>query len=405
LQPLFKGISRNRHPLFISTQSATDLSNIPSDSIDYCFTDPPFGGNLMYSELNFLWEAWLGVFTDTKDEAIVNKTQGKGVKEYEELMSASINEIYRVLKPNRWMTMVFHNSSGEIWQAIQSALSSAGFVIAIIGTFDKVQGSFKQVTSTGAVGYDLTINCYKPGTTTKNGINGITTEDEIIRFLSEKLRELPSNEERSDRMLHSRTIGYFMQRGVSLEELSFDKFRKILENNFREIDGLWYLPFQKPSNTKQGLGPLIGVISSETEVIGWLEDLLKIPKSYGEIAPEYFRALGSTKLKKDLKQILEENFVQDGGFWRNPKPEEREKLMALAISQTKREVDSFLNGTLKRSVSDGELCQWVKFCYDNGLYDSGAKVFEHIDRDVVDDDLYKITKRIAEICKMKSESD
>jgi len=103
-----------------------------------------------------------------------------------------------------------------------------------------------------------------------------------------------------------------MQRGVSLEELSFDKFRKILENNFREIDGLWYLPFQKPSNTKQGLGPLIGVISSETEVIGWLEDLLKIPKSYGEIAPEYFRALGSTKLKKDLKQILEENFVQDG---------------------------------------------------------------------------------------------
>jgi len=68
----------------------------------------------MYSELNFLWEAWLGVFTDTKDEAIVNKTQGKGVKEYEELMSASINEIYRVLKPNRWMTMVFHNSSGEI---------------------------------------------------------------------------------------------------------------------------------------------------------------------------------------------------------------------------------------------------------------------------------------------------
>jgi len=110
-------------------------------------------------------------------------------------------------------------------------------------------------------------------------------------------------------------------------------------------------------------------------------------------------------MKKDLKQILEENFVQDGGFWRNPKPEEREKLMALAISQTKREVDSFLNGTLKRSVSDGELCQWVKFCYDNGLYDSGAKVFEHIDRDVVDDDLYKITKRIAEICKMKSESD
>ena len=39
--------------------------------------------------MNFLWEAWLGVFTDTLDEAIINRRQGKTVEHYETLMTAS----------------------------------------------------------------------------------------------------------------------------------------------------------------------------------------------------------------------------------------------------------------------------------------------------------------------------
>lgn len=398
LQPLFKDISRNRHPFFISTQSATDLSNIPSDSIDYSFTDPPFGGNLMYSELNFLWEAWLGVFTDNKDEAIVNKTQGKGVKEYEELMSASVKEIYRVLKPGRWMTMVFHNSSDAVWQAIQNALNKAGFVIATIGTFDKKQKSFKQVTSTGAVGYDLTINCYKPEINVKNGINGKTTKEAIVDFLKEYMRNLPDNDERSERMLYSKTLGFFMSHGRSLEGLSYDAFREILEDYFKEIDSLWYLPFQLPSNRKNWFG----IISNERDAIGWLEDFLAIPKTYGEIAPEFFRSLGGNTLKKDLRQILEENFIHERDRWRNPTPDERDRLIDLEISKTKREIDSFLKGD--REVSGRGLCEWVKFCYDNGLYDTGIKIFELIDENSVDKELYKQTKMIADICKMKIRS-
>ncbi|HIH77324.1 MAG TPA: hypothetical protein HA341_00085 [Halobacteria archaeon] len=381
----------------VSTQSATDLSNIPSDSIDYCFTDPPFGGNLMYSELNFLWEAWLGVFTDNKDEAIVNKVQGKGVKEYEELMTASVKEIYRVLKPGRWMTMVFHNSSDAVWQAIQNALNKAGFVIATIGTFDKKQKSFKQVTSTGAVGYDLTINCYKPEINVKNGINGKTTKEAIVDFLKEYMRNLPDNDERSERMLYSKTLGFFMSHGRSLEGLSYDAFREILEDYFKEIDSLWYLPFQLPSNRKNWFG----IISNERDAIGWLEDFLAIPKTYGEIAPEFFRSLGGNTLKKDLRQILEENFIHERDRWRNPTPDERDRLIDLEISKTKREIDSFLKGD--REVSGRGLCEWVKFCYDNGLYDTGVKIFEliDIDEESTDRELYKQTKMIADVCKMK----
>ena len=56
-------------------------------------------------------------------------------------------------------------------QAIQEALAEVGFAIGMIGTFDKKQRSFKQVTSSGAVGFDVVVNCYKPKATGKNGIS------------------------------------------------------------------------------------------------------------------------------------------------------------------------------------------------------------------------------------------
>ena len=97
----------------ISVNSTTDLSNIINNSIDYIFTDPPFGDNLMYSELNFIWEAWLKVTTNNKSEAIINKVQNKNLVEYQELMTKCFEEYYRVLKPNRWMTVEFHNSKTQ----------------------------------------------------------------------------------------------------------------------------------------------------------------------------------------------------------------------------------------------------------------------------------------------------
>ena len=47
----------------VSTNSATSLQGIPESTVDYIFVDPPFGDNLMYSELNCIWEAWLKVST------------------------------------------------------------------------------------------------------------------------------------------------------------------------------------------------------------------------------------------------------------------------------------------------------------------------------------------------------
>ena len=76
-------------------------------------------------------------------------------------MRPCFNEYSRVLKPGRWMTVVFSNSTNAVWRAIQEALGIAGFVVADVERLDKQQGSYRQVTST-AVKQDLVISAYKP---------------------------------------------------------------------------------------------------------------------------------------------------------------------------------------------------------------------------------------------------
>lgn len=311
-------------------------------------------------------------------------------------------EIYRVLKPERWMTMVFHNSKGEVWQAIQEGLAETGFVIGMIGIFDKKQRSFKQVTSGGAVGYDVVVNCYKPRATVRNGIGEKTTEEAIIGFLVDKLRDLPLShcDERTDRMLHSKTIGFFLQQNKPLEKLSFEDFQKILKKNFREIDDHWYLPYQRPKSA--GQKKIFGFISSEAEAIEWLETFLRRPRKYGDIVADFFRALGPNQLKKDLQQILEENFTEEKGVWRNPTIAEKERLIKKVSDHTARQIDQYLNGSTDFVPTDTELCNWIEFCYNNGLYQEGTKLFQFISENAVDHELFRKTKKIAEVCKLKS---
>jgi len=141
--------------------SATALDLLPDESIDVVFTDPPFGANINYSEMNILWEAWLNRFTDTTNEAIINRFQDKDVASYQELMTASLRECYRVLKPGRWLLLVFMNSASSVWRALRESITEAGFEIVQVDIFDKQHGTFKQFVSDNTAGYDLVLHCRK----------------------------------------------------------------------------------------------------------------------------------------------------------------------------------------------------------------------------------------------------
>jgi DNA modification methylase/transcriptional regulator with XRE-family HTH domain/ribosomal protein S27E len=141
--------------------SATRLDSLPDNSVDLIFTDPPFGANINYSEMNLLWEAWLGAFTNPTDEAIMSRSQGKSVDDYQRLMTKSLEECFRVLRPGHWMLLVFMNSSGRVWEALRQAVLDAGFSIERADSFDKQHGTFKQFVSANTAGEDLVLHCRK----------------------------------------------------------------------------------------------------------------------------------------------------------------------------------------------------------------------------------------------------
>ena len=215
----------------VRTGSATDLLFLPNDSVDFIFTDPPFGANINYREMNILWESWLGFHTDVTDEAIVSRTQGKGIKEYQQLLTDSFSEAYRVLRFGHWMVVVFMNSSGKIWEAIRSSIVGAGFDIQRIDIFDKQHGTFKQYVSENTAGSDLMIHCRKISHVNQMKTRGDQYQD-ISKFVEDNLSTIPiipflhvrRNDEVDYRTLYSKYVsaGFNSNRKIH----GFARFRK-----------------------------------------------------------------------------------------------------------------------------------------------------------------------------------
>lgn len=226
----------------ISTHSATDPSLMPDESVDYIFTDPPFGGNLQYSELSFLWEAWLGVFTDGALEAVTSPTRGKTLDNYRELMTRCFAQFRRVLKPRRTMTVVFHNSSNRVWDAIHEALKAAGFVIVEIRTLDKREGTFNQIAGGASVRQDLVISAFRSEEPVCSDQPLTPAEpDSAWEFVRARLADPDlADDERRHYLLFDRMVAHHIRNGMQVP-LSAAEFYAGLRERFAERDGLHYL--------------------------------------------------------------------------------------------------------------------------------------------------------------------
>lgn len=320
---------------FISTGSVANLP-VANSSIDYIFTDPPFGENIFYADLNFLVEGWHGVVTAASAEAIVDKPKKKGLPEYQHLMQKSFSEYYRVLKPGRWMTVVFSNSKAAVWNAIQVALQQAGFVVAEVTALDKVQGSYRQVTSATAVKQDLVISAYKPNGGLEDRFNRDgPTVDSAWDFVQTHLKQLPAVKvtsgypqellnivERDPRRIYDRMASWFIRHGAMVP-ISTPEFLAELPVRFREMDGMVFLPeqlveYEKARSRIPQVKQAELFVSDERSAIDWLTNfLLKRPSTRSEIHPEYIPQIGSAKRKgeiiPELDQLLEDNFLKYDG--------------------------------------------------------------------------------------------
>lgn len=314
------------------TTGTTARLCIPDDCIDYIFTDPPFGDNLAYAELNFVVEAFHKCFTNMKPEAIVSPNQKKSLSEYQNLMRLCFTEYCRVLKPGRWMTVVFHNSRNSVWTAIQESLQIAGFVVADVRVLDKQQGSFNQAVAVGSVKQDLVISAYKPNGGLEDRFKLTAgTEEGAWDFTRTHLKQLPvfvSKDgqaevvaERQNYLLFDRMVAFHVQRGVTVP-LSAAQFYAGLAQRFSERDGMYFLPeqvaeYDKKRMTVREVLQLQLFVIDESSAIQWLkQQLTKKPQTFQELHPQFLREIGGWQKHEktlELSELLEQNFLRYDG--------------------------------------------------------------------------------------------
>jgi DNA modification methylase len=319
----------SEHEGSIITNQAIQEIEIPKNTMDYLFFDPPFGSNIMYSELSYIRESWLKVLTNNKLEAIESKVQKKNSDIYRGLMTESFKKAYKVLKPGRWMTVEFSNTKSAVWNSIQSALSDAGFIVASVAALDKTRGGFHAMIGTTAVKQDLVISAYKPSSEFETRFEQeAQTEEGVWDFIRTHLSYLPVTKlqanflqiipERDPRILYDQVIAFYVRKGFPVP-LNSGEFQLGLSQRFEERDGMYFLPEQTAEYDRKkmqsgGMTATIEMfVKDEASMIDWLRTTLKQkPQTFADLNPQFMQHLGGwskNEAQLDLRELLNQNFL------------------------------------------------------------------------------------------------
>jgi len=312
-----------------TTQSTTDIYTIPDNSVDYIYTDPPFGANIIYSEMNLILEGWLRIKTNEGPEAVIDETRRRTFDDYSFLMRNSFRECYRILKPGRWMTVEFHNTQASVWNLIQNAIGETGFVIAQVDVFDKGSTTILADIRPGAAKQDLIISAYKPNGGLEERFKLTAgTEEGVWDFIRTHLKQLPVFiekdgkaevvAERQNYLLFDRMVAFHVQRGVTVP-LSAAEFYAGLAQRFPERDGMYFLPDQVAEYDKKRMKvkeilQLQLFVTDEASAIQWLkQQLTRKPQTFQELHPRFLKEIGGWQKHEkplELSELLEQNFLR-----------------------------------------------------------------------------------------------
>lgn len=195
---------------------SSEFMSEPDKSIDFVFTDPPFGDFIPYAEVNQINELWLPAVTERSSEVIISAAQNKGVDTYRNMLARVFGEIRRVTKDDRPIAVVFHAAKAAVWGAFSEAIQISGLEIKQSSFLDKTQASFKQVVSKTSVQGDPLFLLKKAGLEK----NGIMDEEQILQMI---VKENPHETELECRHCYSLYIGKCMEYGnpVTLDASEF----------------------------------------------------------------------------------------------------------------------------------------------------------------------------------------
>ncbi|QCX34702.1 hypothetical protein FDN13_13875 [Caloramator sp. E03] len=160
----FNSLKYSKSGALILNASATDI-DIPDNSIDYVFIDPPHGNRILYMEMSLMWNSWLGLEfnCDWENEIVVSeaKYRNKNVDSYSKMMNLALLEIKRVLKYGCYFSLAFNSLDDETWLEMLNMCIGTGFNVVDISPLGYSANSVVQDNRKNALKTDFVITCKK----------------------------------------------------------------------------------------------------------------------------------------------------------------------------------------------------------------------------------------------------
>jgi 16S rRNA G966 N2-methylase RsmD len=315
--------------IFLLNKSTLDLSNLPADSVDYVFTDPPYGDSVPYLELDYMWNSWLRFNPDFEEEIIISDSpiRKKTFDIYEKMLSAAFKEVFMVLKSGRWLTVTFHNNDIKIWNAIINSVVLAGFDLEKIIYQPPARTSPKGLLAPygSAVG-DYYMRFRKPETGKPKSPIDLDEErykriviNATKKILAERGEPTPYQHILNGIIPELNKNGVLLKGTKDIEEVLRGQVDKdlvlsdVIGEDGKKKGEMWW--FKDPSSIKINLVPLGERV--EKAIINVLNR--KIKASFDDILQEIFIAFPNalTPDTQSIKSILESYAKKKGakGFW------------------------------------------------------------------------------------------
>jgi 16S rRNA G966 N2-methylase RsmD len=317
--------------ILILNQSALDLANIPSNSADYVFTDPPYGDSVPYLELDYMWASWLGFKPDFEQEIIISDSpirDRKSKELYSKMLTQAFKEVFRILKPNKYMTVTFHNTDIEVYNLLIQSVVLAGFDLEKIIYQPPPRPSAKTLLAPyGSAEGDYYIRFKKPVSTKKifeeKNVDEITFERIVIKAVEKIIAERGEPVTYTDIL---KQIYIELDKEGYLTVANSSNIKQVLEKHkgdklvFLQGEGWW---FKEPEKYFLHIIPLQDRV--EKTVIQILRK--KVSVTFDEVLQEIFLTFKNalTPEPTRVKTILEEYAVhtQDKKWMLKPIANER----------------------------------------------------------------------------------
>lgn len=431
----------------VSVESATSFcssGHIPANSIDYIFTDPPYGGTYHYGALNFLWEAWRGCDLSWRSNEITISEDGSlTAADWRDRMHQSMSECFDALKPGRWISLCFHGEV-DLWEAINDIMAEVGFVTSHAEEalfIDTDQKSYNQITGETSKKRDLVISFRKP----KPGdwvvthlyipadADPATFQDMGRQVIRDFLTSHPGA--LKDR-IYDELISRMVRRG-EMESHDFDSLLRsvaeevtepVRKNLFENADAdrlgshvvsRWYLKEtadqidSAEQDRENAAADRLGSF-----MVKYFE---QNPESQGVHYSDLFEQIIVIPVEQRPRRLFENwlpeyFFKTTDGTWRPPADEiERQQKEAMREAGTLRRMKRFANALIEgvpvreQDRPDGvlTLVEWIRQCRRAGLYEQGRTMYEKggLDLSKLDDEEQLEVEDDYRICVKRGSED